>query len=98
MSPGQLHLPEKRLVARIALDPAHVRVAQDFREAAIALAIGTIEPLECQVLLATEGMHFRGHTARRRGRRCDVSVPRLRTRPTPWRPPRQPIVVRARRG
>ena len=54
----EFQLPQKRLVARIANDPAHQPVALYLRYAAVALGIGALEPLEGQVGLAAEGMHF----------------------------------------
>ena len=45
----ELQLSQKRLVARIANEPSHQPVALDLRDAAVALVIGPLEPLERQV-------------------------------------------------
>jgi len=45
-SGGQLQLPQKRLVARIAGEPAQKSVAFDVHQTAVALGMGALEPLE----------------------------------------------------
>src|SRR6188474_1476734 len=54
----ELKLPQKRLVARIAGEPAQKSVAFDVHQTAVTLGIGALEPLEGKIRLAAEGMHF----------------------------------------
>ena len=81
----QLQLPQKRLVARIADEPAHESVALDVRKTAVALVIGTLEPLEREIGLATEGMHF-GDLIGRYVTFRDGYAALRRTTPRPRRP------------
>ena len=53
---GRCNLYEEGHIAWIALEPLQVRVAFDLRHSAVALGVGSIQPLESPVRLAPEGI------------------------------------------
>jgi len=57
-SSRQAHLLQEGGVARVALQVLQLRVAFHLGEPAVALGVGSLQPLERPVRLPAEGMHF----------------------------------------